>query len=264
MPRYDDKPLVLIPCDHRTLGHHPFHIVGEKYIAAVRDGADALALLLPVLDPPFDPDDVLAKADGLLLTGSPSNIAPHRYGGAAAREGVLLDERRDASTLELIRQAVAQAVPLFCMCRGFQEFNVAFGGTLHQHVYEVPGKMDHREDKTAPLDVQYGPAHTVSLVPDGMLAAITGAAAIEVNSLHAQAVDRLGDRLTPEAFAPDGVIEAARVKDAKNFALGVQWHPEWKMRENPVSRAIFRAFGEAVHARKAARSEPSYAPRQRA
>jgi len=264
MPAHDEKPLVLIPCDHRTLGNHPFHIVGEKYIAAVRDGTDALAFLLPVLEPPFDPEDVLSKADGLLLTGSPSNIAPQHYGGAPAREGVLLDERRDLSTLELIGRALAQGVPLLCLCRGFQELNVALGGTLYQHVNEVPGKMDHRADHTAPLDVQYGPSHTVSLVPSGMLAALTGFAAIEVNSIHGQGIDRLADRLVPEAIAPDGLIEAARVKDAKTFALGIQWHPEWKMRESPVSRAIFRAFGEAVNARKAARSERPHERRRHA
>jgi putative glutamine amidotransferase len=199
-----------------------------------------------------------------LLTGSPSNIAPHRYGGPPPREGVLLDERRDASTLELIRRAIAQELPLFCLCRGFQELNVALGGTLYQHVNEVPGKMDHRADHTAPLDVQYRPSHIVSLVPGGVLAKITGISAIEVNSVHGQGIDRLAERLVPEAFAPDGLIEAARVKDAKTFALGVQWHPEWKMRESSVSRAIFRAFGEAVDARKAARSERAHERRRHA
>lgn len=264
MSAHVDKPLVLIPCDYRTLGTLPFHIAGEKYVAAVHEGTDALAFLLPVLEPPFDPGEVLFKADGLLLTGSPSNIAPHRYGGAQAREGVLLDERRDLSTLELIRRALAQEVPLLCLCRGFQELNVALGGTLHQHVNEIPGMMDHRSDYTAPLDVQYGPAHTVSLVPGGMLAKITGFSAIEVNSLHAQGLDRVADRLAPEAIAPDGLVEAARVKDAKTFALGLQWHPEWKMRENQVSRAIFRAFGEAIQARKAARTERPHERRRHA
>jgi putative glutamine amidotransferase len=246
------------------LGTHPFHIAGEKYIDAVRDGVEALALLLPVLEPPYDPEEVLALADGLLLTGSPSNVAPHRYGGPPPRQGVLLDERRDLSTLELITRAIDRGVPLLCLCRGFQELNVALGGTLHQHVNEVPGKRDHRADPAAPLDVQYGPAHTVSLVPGGLLARITGFAAIEVNSLHAQGIDRLADRLVPEAIAPDGLIEAVRVKDAKTFALGLQWHPEWKMRESPVSLAIFRAFGEAVRARKASRTELPHERRRHA
>ena len=147
-------------------------------------------------------------------------------------------------------------MPIFCLCRGIQELNVAFGGTLHQHLHELPGKIDHRADHSAPLDVQYGPAHTVSLVAGGLLETLTGFAAIEVNSVHGQGIDRLAHRLILEAVSRDGTIEAVRVKDAKTFALGVQWHPEWKVRENPVSLAIFRAFGEAVRARKAERASP--------
>lgn len=247
-------PLVLIPCDHRLMGLHPFHMVGEKYITAVAASVGALPLLIPVLDPPLDVEAVLVTADGLLLTGSPSNVAPHRYGGPAPRQGVLQDERRDDTTLELITGALARGVPLLCICRGFQELNVALGGSLHQHLAEVPGRFDHREDKAAPLDVQYGPAHTVSIVPGGLLSRITGRAAIEVNSLHAQGIDRLAAGLVPEAIAPDGTIEAVRVSDAKSFALGVQWHPEWKATENDISVALFRAFGDAVRAQQGAKA----------
>jgi putative glutamine amidotransferase len=243
------KPLVGIPCDHRMIGPHPFHAVGEKYIVAVRDGAGSLPLLVPVLENPFDIDEILDTVDGLFLTGSPSNVAPKNYGGVPPREGVLQDERRDATTLPLIRAAVERGVPLLAVCRGFQEFNVAFGGTLHQHVEEVPGRFDHREDKKAPLDVQYAPIHDVQLTPGGSLESIAGKSTIKVNSLHGQGVDRLGEGLAVEAVAPDGQIEAFRVKNAKGFAMGVQWHPEWRFWENEFSKALFAAFGSSMRAR---------------
>jgi putative glutamine amidotransferase len=226
------------------IGPHPFHAVGEKYIAAVRDGAHALPLLIPVLETPIDIAEILDTVDGILLTGSPSNVAPKRYGGTSPRDGVLQDERRDATTLPLIRAIIDHGTPLLAVCRGFQELNVAHGGTLHQHVEEVPGRMDHREDKTAPLDVQYAPIHDVTL--SGTLERIAGTRTIKVNSLHGQGIDRLGDGLVAEAVAPDGQIEGVRVKDKAAFALGVQWHPEWRFWENEFSKALFNAFGEAM------------------
>lgn len=247
------KPLVGIPCDHRIIGPHPFHAVGEKYIVAARDGAGAIPLLLPVLETPLEIDEILDAVDGILLTGSPSNVAPRRYGGPAPRDSVLQDERRDATTLPLIRHIVDRGVPLLALCRGFQELNVAYGGTLHQHVEEVEGRLDHREDKHQPLDVQYAPVHDVHLTPGGRLEAIAGLGTIKVNSLHGQGIDRVGHGLAVEAVAPDGTIEAVRVRNAANFALGVQWHPEWRFWENPFSTALFKAFGQALHARLAQR-----------
>jgi putative glutamine amidotransferase len=241
-------PVVGIPCDYRKFGHHPFHMVGEKYIAAVREGSGALPLLIPVLEPPLDVSDILARVDGLLLTGSPSNVAPKRYGGSEPREGVLQDDRRDATALDLIKSAVAHGVPTLCVCRGFQELNVAFGGTLHQHVQEVEGRADHREDKTAPLEVQYGPAHDVLVKEGGVLARIVRERTFKVNSLHSQGIDRLAPLLRADAVSPDGQIEAVSMPSAKAFLLGVQWHPEWLWSENPVSREIFGAFGAALGA----------------
>jgi putative glutamine amidotransferase len=243
------KPLVGIPCDHRMIGAHPFHAVGEKYIVAVRDGAGALPLLVPVLETPLDVDEVLGLVDGILLTGSPSNVAPRHYGGQAPREGVMQDERRDATTLPLIKEIVARGLPLLALCRGFQELNVAYGGTLHQHLQEVAGFNDHREDKHKSLEVQYAPAHDVQLTPGGALERIAGARTLRVNSLHGQGIDRVGEGLVVEARAPDGVVEAVRVRDAKNFALGIQWHPEWRFREDPFSTSLFAAFGHALRAR---------------
>jgi putative glutamine amidotransferase len=240
-------PIVGIPCDHRMIGAHPFHVVGEKYIAAIREGSDALPLLIPVLEPPLPPSDILAVVDGLLLTGSPSNVSPKRYGGPPPRDGVLQDEHRDATTLPLLEAAIAAGTPVLCVCRGFQELNVAMGGTLFQHVHEIAGRHDHREDKTATLDMQYGPAHEVEVAPDGLLATLVREHSFKVNSLHSQGIDRLAGSLRAEAVAPDGTIEAVSMPGAKGFVFGVQWHPEWRWHENPVSRAIFAAFGRAIH-----------------
>lgn len=241
-------PIVGIPCDHRVVGAHPFHMVGEKYISAVREGSGVLPLLIPVLADPIVPSEILESVDGLLFTGSPSNVSPKRYGGAAPRDGVMQDENRDATTLPLLEAAIAAGVPSLCVCRGFQELNVAFGGTLHQHVQEVEGKRDHREDKAAPLDVQYGPAHDVRVIEGGLLATILREKSFPVNSLHSQGIDRLAPPLHADAVAPDGMIEAVSKPDARGFLLGVQWHPEWRWNENPVSREIFAAFGRAVRA----------------
>jgi putative glutamine amidotransferase len=250
-------PVVGIPCDHRKLGAHPFHAVGEKYVAAVREGSEALPLLIPVLDPPLPNEDLLSEVDGLLFTGSPSNVSPKHYGGESPREGVLQDERRDQTTLPLLKAAIEQGVPVLCLCRGFQELNVAFGGTLHQHVHEVEGRSDHREDKDAPLDAQYGPAHDVTVLEGGLLAKIIRERAFRVNSLHGQGIDRLAPRLYPDASAPDGQIEAVSLPDASAFVLGVQWHPEWRWSENPVSRQLLGAFGEALRKRLAIRTPKS-------
>lgn len=238
-------PIVGIPCDHRMVGKHPFHMVGEKYISAVRDGAGALPLLIPVLPNAIPAEEILASVDGLFFTGSLSNVAPRFYNGEAPREGVLQDEFRDTTTLPLLKAAIASAKPVLAVCRGFQELNVALGGTLYQHIQEIPGRMDHREDTSAPLDVQYGPAHDVT-VQGGLLSQIVREKTFKVNSLHSQGVDRLAPGLHADAIAPDGQIEAVSMPDAKGFLFAVQWHPEWKWSETPQSRAIFGAFGDAV------------------
>lgn len=229
------------------IGPHPFHAVGEKYINAVRDGVGALPVLIPVLQDPLSLHEILETIDGVFLTGSPSNVSPTLYGGLGPRENVLQDPRRDATSIPLIRLAIDQGKPFFAVCRGFQEMNVAFGGSLHQHLEEVPGRFDHREDKSAPLDVQYAPAHDIELMEGGMLRRIAGSHSVRVNSLHGQGVDRLGDGLVVEAWASDGTIEAIRPIQATSFALGVQWHPEWKYWDDRFSTALLQAFGQALN-----------------
>ena len=245
-------PRVGLPTDHKQIGAHPFLAVGEKYVRAMVDGAGCLPLLVPTLDPVLPLRDVLAGLDGLLLTGAVSNIEPHHYSDESSYEGNLLDPRRDATNLPLIPLAIEMGVPVLAICRGFQEVNVAFGGTLYQKVHEQPGFMDHRENKDDPLDVQYGPAHDIALVPGGVLAGLAGDTRATVNSLHGQGVRRLGEGLVVEAQAPDGLVEAFR-HDGPAFMLAVQWHPEWKVRENAFYLATFRAFGDACRARAARR-----------
>lgn len=247
------KPVIGIPADRRLLGHHWFHCVGEKYINAVAQAADAVPVLVPALGEQHL-QDWLESFDGILFTGSPSNVEPHRYQGEPSTPGTLHDPARDATTLPMITRAVEAGLPVFGICRGFQEMNVAFGGSLVQKLQELPGKLDHREDGTQPLDVQYGPSHEVELTEGGFLYGLAGKRRIKVNSLHSQGVEKLGPSLVTEAKAIDGVVEAFRVASAPSFALAVQWHPEWKVMDNPFSRALFAAFGQAGRARAARRA----------
>jgi putative glutamine amidotransferase len=232
------RPVIGIPADRRMIGPHPFHAVGEKYIAAIVQAADCLPLLIPVLESPLDVTEILSR------------VEPARYAGPASVPGTLHDPHRDATTLSLIPRAVADGVPVLGVCRGFQEMNVAMGGTLHQRVHEVSGLDDHREDKEQPLEVQYGPAHDVVLEPGSVLRGLAGQERVRVNSLHGQGVDRLGPDLAVEARATDGLVEAFRVKSAPAFALAVQWHPEWQVMSNPFSKALFAEFGKAARNRR--------------
>jgi putative glutamine amidotransferase len=239
------RPLIGIPADRRLVGDHYFHMVGEKYARAVVDAAAAVPLLIPSLAEELRFEELLERLDGILFTGSVSNVEPHRYRGPPSAPGTLHDPARDATTLPLIRKAVGAGVPVLGICRGFQEMNVAFGGTLHQKLHEVPGHLDHRDDESQPLEVQYGPAHEVTLEPGGVLRGLVSDQRVRVNSLHSQGIEHLGADLAVEARAPDGVIEAFRVREAPRFALAVQWHPEWQVMSNPFSRALFAAFGRS-------------------
>jgi putative glutamine amidotransferase len=241
-------PLIGIPVDVRRLDDQPFHVVGEKYITAVAEAAAGLPVLIPALGHRFDLEDLVQRLDGAMLTGSPSNVAVHHYGGPPDRPDSPQDPDRDAITLPLIRAALSAGLPLFCICRGFQELNVALGGTLHTQIHLQPERHDHRAPQGRPYDERYGPRHPVHLTPGGMLARILGTTEIQVNSLHWQGIDRPAEELAIEAQAPDGTIEAVQVKNARGFALAVQWHPEYRVLENPASLALFRAFGDAARA----------------
>lgn len=240
-----NQPLVGVIADRRVVGIHPMHMAGEKYLRAVVDGASAWPVILPALSDGFDGVDILDRLDGLFLTGSPSNVEPHHYLGEPSRPGTWHDPERDITALALIPAAIRAGMPLFAVCRGFQEVNVAFGGKLYQHVHEVAGYQMHKENPDDPLDLQYAPVHAVEFAENGLLQQITGQKKARVNSVHSQAVAVLGEGLLAEAWAEDGLIEAFRVKGAPGFTLAVQWHPEWKVTQSPVSMAIFKAFGDA-------------------
>ena len=207
-----------------------------------RGKAVALPLLIPSTDAPLAISGILAAVDGLLFTGNASNVAPSHY-GAVPHDGMVLDQVRDATTLPLLRAAIAAGKPVLAICRGFQELNVALGGSLHQQLHAIPGRLDHRE-KGATTDMEYAPAHAIRIHPDGLLGRISGLREAMVNSLHHQGIDRLAPGLIADAIAPDGQIEAVS-GDSGTFLLGVQWHPEWRWAEDALSRAIFQAFGAA-------------------
>ena len=247
------RPLIGVTADTYLDGPHLVHQAGEKYLTSVVDGAHAIPVIIPSLRLPSR--EILSQIDGLLVTGSYSNIEPWRY-GVISPETVndQRDAQRDETTLSLIPDAVSLGVPVLAICRGLQEMNVAYGGTLHQKVHEVGLFMDHREDKMAPLDVRYGLAHAIAIEPDGILATIAGTGAQMVNTVHGQGIDRLGAGLQVEARAPDGLIEAISVTGSEQFALAVQWHPEYRVIDHPFSMLIYQAFANACRLRQKYRS----------
>jgi putative glutamine amidotransferase len=248
------KPIVGIITDRQQIGSHWHHTVMEKYIVAVMDAVDGLPFLIPAMGEFFDFEILVESLDGLLLTGGYSNIEPHHYGDFKSYEGCLHDSHRDATTLPLIPTAIDKEVPILGICRGLQELNVAFGGSLHQKIHNIPEFNDHREDKSQPLNVQYAPTHEVNLVGGGILSELSDGRTQMVNSLHEQGIDRLADNLIVEAVSSDGVIEAVRIKESKSFALAVQWHPEWDYQNHTFYRNLFKAFGQACKLRALGRN----------
>ena len=237
------KPLIGLTADRQLHTDYYWHQAEEHYLLAVIEAMDALPVIIPALADRLDQQALLGRLDGLLVTGGASNIEPHFYGRESEQPRSARDPQRDETNLKLIPLAVEMGVPVFGICRGLQEMNVAFGGTLHQRVHRVEGKLDHREDRNAPLEGQYGPAHTVRLQPGGVLEALGFERELKVNSVHGQGIDDLGSALRAEALAPDGLIEAISVGGAKNFACAVQWHPEWYDINAPHCRALLEAFG---------------------
>jgi putative glutamine amidotransferase len=248
--------LVWLPADHRQMGSQersmPFLVLGDKYARAVKVNADAQPVIFPLADPD-QIDALLALVDGVMLTGSPSNVHPARFGASLDNACLMLDEARDDLTLVLVKACLAQGVPLLGICRGFQEINVALGGTLHQQVHALPAYLDHRESPEGSYEQQYGPSHAVRFEIGSACARWAGADSAMVNSVHGQGVDRLAQGLRALGFAPDGLVEAFEVEGAKAFAYAVQWHPEWKVSENPFYSAIFKAFGDACRERQTQR-----------
>lgn len=240
------KPLVGLPSDVFEKDEQLYHSIGDKYLRAVHDVAGCAPVMIPSLGDDHDIDAVLDGLDGVIMTGATSNVHPPHFGEEPTVAHEPYDLHRDATTLRLIKHVLDRKMPLLCICRGFQELNVVFGGTLATELQEVEGRLDHRAPESNDIDVRYGPVHSIDIRKDGPLHGVLGQTSIMVNTVHRQGIARLADGLTAEAFAPDGVIEAVSIDNAKNFALGVQWHPEYKAVQNPDSVKLFEAFGTAA------------------
>jgi len=244
-----NKPLIGIPCCSSKLGIHDFQMVADKYIHAAINCSDVVPILIPAWE--SSALALLPHLDGLYLTGSYSNMEPHHYGEDELAEPMTRDSRRDQINLALISAALELKMPVLGVCRGFQEMNVALGGSLHQQLFTLPEMIEHRELKGAAIETQYDIAHTIDLAPSGLLADLMGAddhpneSQQQINSLHGQGVNRLATRLKIEATAPDGLIEAFSLANNASYYLGLQWHPEWQVESNPFYTQIYRSFGAA-------------------
>ncbi len=240
------RPNVIISACTEQVGAYAYHMAQMKYVDAIVRGAACMPLLLPALGHEMDLEGVLAVADGVMLTGSASNVHPSHYAQPVRDPNLPQDRARDATTLPLIRAVLKRGIPLLAICRGFQEVNVALGGSLHQALHEVAGMMDHRDPPHQSQEEQYAPAHRIALVAGGRLAhMLDGVSELYVNSLHGQGLDDLAPGLEVEARAADGLVEAYCITSAPGFTLAIQWHPEWRLAENPASMKLFRAFGDA-------------------
>ena len=248
--------LVWLPADHRLLGQDsepmPALVLGDKYARAIKVGARAQSVVFPLADVAHIPE-LLSLVDGVMLTGSPSNVHPSYFNEAVADPSLPLDSARDELTLPLVTACIKAGVPLLGICRGFQEINVAYGGTLQQAVHLQAKQLDHRDAKGASAEQAYAPAHNIRFEPGSVFEQWAGGTHAMVNSLHGQGIGMLAPGLRALAYAPDGLVEAIEVLGAKTFAYAVQWHPEWRCWENPFYRAIFEAFGQACRDRHASR-----------
>jgi putative glutamine amidotransferase len=234
---------------------HRVHATGERNIHSLLRMVDCIPLLLPPVGAAIDIGELVSRVDGVVLTGGRANVEPHHYNGPAFPDDEIIDPSRDALVLPLVRACVAARVPVFGICRGIQEINVALGGSLHYRIHQLSGKRDHRRPQHDDVTQEevFRPNHLVKFTAGGLFQSLTGCDEMMVNSLHGQGVDRLGEGLVVEATSPDGVIEGLRYNDNTQFIVGVQWHAEWQPEEHPLSRALYTAFGEAARARAAQR-----------
>jgi putative glutamine amidotransferase len=249
-------PIVGLPSDTYEQNGLWFHSLGDKYARAVAEVSKCLPVMIPSMADMIDIDRVLDHMDGIVMTGAISNVHPPHYGESATADHEPYDHGRDQTTLQLIRKVIDRGIPLFCICRGFQELNVVLGGTLETELQRGEGRLDHRAPKHESQDVRYGPSHQIAITEGGMLAKILGKTETMINSIHRQGIKQIAPGLKIEAVAPDGIIEAVSVKGAKSFAFGTQWHPEYKAAGNPDSVKLFEAFGNAVRHYAGTRHEP--------
>ncbi len=251
-------PFVGLPADTYESHGFLFHSLGDKYVRAVAEVSKCTPLMIPSMIDAMHLDELLNPFDGILMTGAVSNVHPPHYGEEPTIDHEPYDHARDAMTLKLIRAVIDRGIPLFCICRGFQELNVAMGGTLETELQNGEARLDHRAPQSDDTDVRYGPKHKIAITKGGMLERIIGKSETMVNSIHRQGIKKLAAGLNEEAVAPDGVIEAVSVKGAKSFAFGTQWHPEYKAMNNPDSVKLFETFGNAVRAHYRSRASGAY------
>jgi putative glutamine amidotransferase len=248
------RPLICVsansrqPDDRRRL---PLYATAERYVQSLMKMVDCIPLLMPPVGGAVDAAELVSRVDGFVLTGGLANVEPHYYDGPAFPPDEVIDPGRDALVLPLVRACIAGRVPVFGICRGIQEINVALGGSLHYRIHQVPGKNDHRRPQNDDVTQEevYKLKHLVKLTPGGLFRSLVGRDETMVNSLHGQGVDRLGGGLVVEAVSPDGVVEGVRYADPAQFVVGVQWHAEWQPEEHTLSGALYAAFGEAARAR---------------
>jgi putative glutamine amidotransferase len=244
------RPVIgIIGNAHLHNDQYPVQSVGVSNILAVAELTGALPLMVPALPRASTIPDLLDACDGFVLTGGRPNVHPSHYGHEPTEKHGAFDPDRDAVTLPLIRECVARGVPVFGICRGFQEVNVAFGGTLHPEIREIPGRMNHRMPPNGTLEEKFEHRHTVRLTPGGQFHRMLGSPEVMVNSLHGQGILDKGTRVVIEGVAPDDTPEAIVIEGAPGFAMAVQWHPEWNAANDPVSRPLFQALGAAVRSR---------------
>jgi putative glutamine amidotransferase len=241
------RPIVGIIGNHYTIdGGYEVQSAGIMNIEAIAQVTDALPVIIPAMPQYVSLDDILDRFDGFVFTGARPNVHPEEYGEVATDAHGEFDRDRDRMTLPLIRACVERGIPILGICRGFQEFNVAFGGTLYPEIRDLPGRMNHRMPPEGTVDEKFALRHPVALDEGSIFRDIFEADSVETNSLHGQGIKEAGERVLVEGHAPDGTPEVIRIKDAKAFALGVQWHPEYQADKDPVSRNLVRAFGEAL------------------
>ena len=248
------KPVVLMSMGAQERKGHDYQVMTHKYIQPLVEFSACVPVLVPTCCGVGDLEQYLDMADGVYLTGAGSNIDPALYGQENETPNKGQDRDRDLFDLRLIKAAIARGLPIFGICRGMQEINVALGGDIYQKVYAEPGFNDHRENPEDPVEVQYAASHSVRLVPGSWFAELLGKDEIQVNSLHGQAIRNLGKGLEVLATAEDGLIEAVHAPSLSPFLFAVQWHLEWQAALNPDSVKIFQAFGDACHRRRAARN----------
>ncbi|MDF1609192.1 gamma-glutamyl-gamma-aminobutyrate hydrolase family protein [Hoeflea sp. YIM 152468] len=241
--------LVAIPADIREFEGYTWHAAPDQYIMAALTGSNVLPLIIPALTEGTDVDMVLDRVDGVLISGSRTNVHPSNYGEDETDHHGPFDPARDLLSIALIRRTIERGIPLLAICRGIQELNVALGGSLATEIQELPGRMDHRKPPTEERDEAFAIRHAIKITQGSCLAAILGEGEVQVNSLHRQAISQLAPRLAVDAVAEDGTIEAVSVIGAPGFAIGVQWHPEYWVGSDVVSDKIFAAFGDAVRTR---------------